>query len=69
MNNFEIITGSFRWLSNDVFPINTDRIGAIDNDINLSGGWRGPVKFFFMILFPVLLAGAGISIIYRRQRK
>ena len=69
VNNFEIITGSFRWLSNDVFPINTDRIGAIDNDINLSGGWRGPVKFFFMILFPVLLAGAGISIIYRRQRK
>lgn len=69
VNNFEIITGSFRWLSYDVFPINTDRIGAIDNQINLSGGWRGWIKLFFMILFPVFLAGTGISIIYRRQRK
>ena len=68
-NNFEIITGSFRWLSYDVFPINTDRIGAIDNQVNLSGGWRVWIKLFFMILFPVFLAGTGISIIYRRQRK
>ncbi len=69
VNNFEIITGSFRWLSYDVFPISTDRIGAIDNQINLSGNWRPWIKLFFMILFPAFLMGMGILIIYRRQRK
>lgn len=69
VNNFNIITGSFRWLSNDLFPISTDRIQEIDNSINLSGGWRTWVNLFFMILFPAFLAGSGILIIYRRQRK
>lgn len=69
VNNFEIITGSFRWLSYDQYPIYTDRISPIDSAINLSGGWRTWIKLFFMILFPVFLAGSGITIIYRRQRK
>lgn len=69
MNNFEVITGSFRWLSYDAYPIYTDRIGAIDNGINLSGDWRVWIKLFFMILFPAFLVGTGVMIIYRRQRK
>ena len=69
VNNFEVITGSFRWLSYDAYPIYTDRIGAIDNGINLSGDWRVWIKLFFMILFPAFLVGTGVMIIYRRQRK
>lgn len=69
VNNMGIISGSFRWLSNDVFPIDTERIAAIDNRIDLSSGWRFWIKLFFMVLFPLFLAISGISIIYRRQRK
>ena len=69
VNNMGIISGSFRWLSNDVFPIDTERIAAIDNRIDLSPGWRFWIKLFFMVLFPLFLAISGISIIYRRQRK
>ncbi len=69
VNNFEVITGSFRWLSYDAYPIYTDRIEAIDNGIDLSGGWRVWIKLFFMILFPAFLVGTGVTIIYRRQRK
>lgn len=69
VNNFNIITGSFRWLSDDSFPISTDRVQEIDNKINLSGAWRFWVKLFFMFFFPVALVTTGVSIIYRRQRK
>lgn len=69
VNNFEVITGSFRWLSYDAYPIYTDRIEAIDNRIDLSGSWRIWIKLFFMILFPAFLVGTGVTIIYCRQRK
>ena len=69
MNNIEIISGSFRWLSDDVFPIDTERIAAIDNHIDLSPGWRFWIKLFlwysslFLSLFRVFLLYIG------RQRK
>lgn len=69
VNNFSIITGAFRWLSDDTFPINTDSIPAIDNAINLSAGWRFWIQLFFIFIFPALLMAAGIWIIVRRQRK
>lgn len=69
VNNFSIVTGSFRWLSNDTFPISTDKISEIDNQINLSGDWRFWIKLFFMFLFPVSLMFLGILIIVHRQRK
>lgn len=69
VNNFSTITGGFRWLSNEMFPISTERISEIDNSINLTGAWRFWVKAFFMFLFPLALGVCGIMIIYRRQRK
>ncbi len=68
-NNLNAISGTFRWLSGDLYPIDTSHIDAIDNDICLSGGWRFWVKLFFMGLLPLSLAVGGIIIIYRRQRK
>lgn len=68
-NNLNAISGSCRWLSGDLYPIDTSHIDEIDNDICLSGGWRFWVKLFFMGLLPLSLAVGGIIIIYRRQRK
>ncbi len=48
----------------DVFPIDTERIGAIDNHIDLSGGWRFWIKFFFMVLFPLSLALFQVFLLY-----
>lgn len=69
VNNYGAITGSFRWLSEDLFPISTDHAEEIDNKINLSGSWRPFIKIFFMFLVPLALAIGGFLIIYRRQRK
>lgn len=69
VNNLNLITGSFRWLSGDVFPISTDRPVEIDTRIFLSGGSIFWVKLFFMFLFPFFLIVTGGTIIYRRQRK
>ena len=69
VNNFEVITGSFRWLSYDAYPIYTDRIGAIDNGINLSGGLASLDQVVLYDSFPGISCRDGVTIIYRRQRK
>ena len=67
--NYAIITGAFRWFSDDRFPISTTRISRIDNELSLDRSLRKPVRILFLVIFPAILISLGLFIIIRRQRK
>lgn len=68
-SNYSIINGSFRWLSNEEYPVDTRRADSIDSRIRLPKGCRGWVNWGAMGVFPLCIAFLGIMIIVRRQRK
>lgn len=68
-SNYSIINGSFRWLSNEQFPIDTRRADYIDLSIRLPKGCRSWVNWGCMAIFPLVIAALGVGIIVRRQRK
>lgn len=68
-SNYSIITSSFRWLSDDEFPINTQKILPIDNDLTLDESARSWVKIVFNGVIPVSLILMGLFVIIWRQRK
>lgn len=67
--NFQVITGSFRWLSNDQFPIDTALDSTTDDDINLPKSFSKWVKTISYIIIPLVLILSAILVILRRQRK
>lgn len=67
--NYAIITGAFRWFSNDMFPINTKKISLIDNELSLNRPLRKPVRILFLAIFPAILILLGLFTILRRQKK
>lgn len=67
--NYSIISSSFRWLSGDKYPINTERKQGIDNGINLPDGSRKWVKYVFVWIIPLVLVFTGYFIVSRRKRK
>ena len=68
-SNYSIINGSFRWLSYEQFPIDTQRAEAIDSRLRLPKGCRSIINWFCMGIFPLCIMGLGIVTIFRRQRK
>tara|TARA_R110002020_G_scaffold185364_4_gene382943 strand:- start:2270 stop:4531 length:2262 start_codon:yes stop_codon:yes gene_type:complete len=62
-------TKIFRWLSNDQFPIDITRKEAIDNKIKIDQQGIWYLQLFFMILLPVVLAIAGITLLIKRKRQ
>lgn len=68
-NNLGLISGVFRWFSNDKYPIDTSVSNYIDNGINLPHGSSWWVNLLFIILIPGALIYTGIYLIVRRQRK
>ncbi len=68
-SNYTIISGSFRWLSYEKFPIDTQHLPYNDNSLLLPKGYRSWVNWGGMIVFPLLIALCGIVLIIRRQRK
>lgn len=68
-SNYSIIQGSFRWLSNDIYPVDVRIADMTDDEIFLPTGLRKYVKGLFMVVIPFILLTLGIFIIVRRQRK
>jgi len=68
-SNYSIVKGSFRWFSNNIFPIHVKKIKALDNHINLPPGSDFWVNLIIMGLLPLLTLIFGIFLILRRQRK
>lgn len=66
--NFSLISGAFRWMSYDQFPIDTSHPDPIDNDIRPNKPARKWNKIAMMGLIPGLLLLAGIALIVKRQR-
>lgn len=66
-SNFTLITGTFKWLSYDEYPLNTQRQDPFDNKITLGRSARDWVKFGYVGAVPFLLAFMGIMIWMRRK--
>lgn len=68
-NNFGLISGAFRWFSNDKYPISTEKDRSIDNKLKLPGGSGIWVNIIFIGIIPGILIFLGVFLIVRRQRK
>lgn len=68
-NNYTVITGSFRWLSDDRYPVDTQLPDKTDDRIRLPQGSRKWVNWLFIGFIPAALLMAGAIVIIRRQRK
>lgn len=67
-SNFTLITGAFRWMSYDQFPVDTTHPDPIDNGISQGKPARLWNKVAMMGLIPGLLLLAGLLLIIKRQR-
>lgn len=67
--NYSVILGTFRWLSNDIYPIDTSHPDSIDDEIYLPNWSRKWLSIFFSFIFPISFLLFGGYTIYRRQLK
>ena len=67
-SNFSLISGAFRWMSYDQFPVDTSHPDPIDNEIRPGKPARKWNKIAMMGIVPGLLLLAGIALIVKRQR-
>ncbi len=67
--NIASFNSSFRWLSNDVYPIDTRDLPALDTNINIGRTGLKIVSNMIMYIVPLLLAALGVFLIVRRERK
>ncbi len=67
--NFTVITGTFRWLSYDEYPLNTDRPSPLDTEVSIGRDSRKIVRYGCYALLPIILLTVGISILVRRKRR
>ena len=44
-NNFTVITGTFKWLSYDEYPLDTERINPEDNAVSVGRDARKMVRY------------------------
>lgn len=68
-NNFTVITGTFRWLSYDEYPLDTDRPRPTDDEVYVGRDARKMVRYALYAFFPLVFAAAGITIRVRRRRR
>lgn len=68
-DNLTVIKSLFRWLSDDKYPLYTQRATPNDRKINLSDDSGLPLKIICIAVVPFLLILAGSVLIVRRQRK
>ncbi|MEY8706091.1 Gldg family protein [Bacteroides faecichinchillae] len=67
--NFTIVTGTFKWLSYDEYPLDTERPNPKDNEVYISRDARKLVRYGWYGIMPVVLAAIGITILARRKRR
>ena len=68
-SNFTLLTGTFKWLSYDEYPLDTTRPDPTDNKIYLGRDARRWIKYGFAGLMPLVFAVCGVAIRVRRQRR
>lgn len=68
-NNFTVITGTFRWLSYDEYPLDTERPRPTDDKVYVDRDARKMVRYTCYAFLPLVFAIAGITIRVRRRRK
>lgn len=67
--NYNLVLGSFRWLSYGEYPVDTKRPEDADLKIILPKGSGVWISYFCIGILPLCIAVMGISTIIRRQRK
>ena len=65
--NFSLITGGFFWMSDNEVPIDVRRPALPDNKVYVEKTGSKVIKWSFMIVLPLLLAGIGIFLWIRRK--
>ena len=66
-SNFSLITGGFFWMSNNEVPIDVRRPALPDDKVYVEKTGSKVIKWSFMIVLPLLLAGIGIFLWIRRK--
>ena len=66
--NFTVVVGTFRWLSYDEYPLNTERPRAEDTDLYITKSTFKWVRYGFYVVYPLLLVIIGVTIRIRRKR-
>ena len=66
-DNFSLITGSFFWFSDNEVPIDVRRPALPDNKVYVAQTGAKMIKWSFMLLIPLILAGGGVFIWIRRK--
>ncbi len=66
--NYDMITESFRWLSNGQYPIDTRRAEYKDNKITIKSGSTSYIKVLFLLIVPALMLAGAIMIWLVRRR-
>ena len=66
-NNFSLITGGFFWFSDNEVPIDVRRPALPDDKVYVSQPGTKMIKWSFMLLIPLILAGGGVFIWIRRK--
>ena len=65
--NFSLITGSFFWMSDNEVPIDVRRPALPDDKVYVEKTGSKVIKWSFMIILPLLLAGIGVFLWIRRK--
>ncbi|GEP97142.1 Gldg family protein [Chitinophaga cymbidii] len=66
--NFYFSIYTFKWLSNDVYPVNTDRPEPPDRKFKVSRAGVQTLKYLLLGAIPALIFGAGAWTLVRRKR-
>lgn len=67
--NFTVITGTFRWLSYDEYPLDTDRPQPKDDAVYIGRDARKLVRYAWYGLLPLIFAAAGMTNLVLRKRR
>lgn len=67
--NYNLVTGSFLWLSNGEFPVDVTKATDIDSRVTLPKGSNVWINWFCKGIFPFAILFFGMVTIIRRQRK
>lgn len=67
--NFTVITGTFKWLSYDEYPLDTERPRPQDDKVYVGRDARKMVRYGCYAFLPIVFAAIGITILVRRKRR
>ena len=66
--NFSVMTDLFRWFSYDEFPIDTTRPDPVDIG-DVTSKELNYIKWGWLVLLPIVIAGLVMSLLIRRKRR